>query len=105
MMRAEFGRYQWTYEATFREPPAVVMPCVPWLPVTILICADELCIGEYMAPHCSLDLRFRRASSLDEAKKAAEIVFDKLDRDHDGSDRRVLSDQLLKRCGFLLPNA
>ena len=50
------------YEATFREPPAVVMPCVPWLPVTILICADELCIGEYMAPHCSLDLRFRRAS-------------------------------------------
>jgi hypothetical protein len=30
------------------------------LPVTLLICADELCIGEYVTLHCSLDLRFRR---------------------------------------------
>jgi hypothetical protein len=33
---------------------------VPWLPVTLLIRADELCIGQYVPPHCSLDLRFRR---------------------------------------------
>jgi hypothetical protein len=33
-----------------------------WLPVTLLIRADELCIGKYVAPHCSLDLRFCRAS-------------------------------------------
>jgi hypothetical protein len=32
----------------------------PWLPVTLLIRADELCIGQYVAPHRSLDLRFRR---------------------------------------------
>src|SRR5215469_3885232 len=35
---------------------------VLWLPVTLLIRADELCIGQYVPPHCSLDLRFRRAS-------------------------------------------
>src|SRR5262249_36303784 len=35
---------------------------VPWLPVTLLIRADKLCIGQDVAPHCSLDLRFRRVS-------------------------------------------
>ena len=35
---------------------------VPWLPVTFLVRADELCIGQHVALHCSLDLRFRRAS-------------------------------------------
>jgi hypothetical protein len=35
---------------------------VPWLAVTLLIRADELCISQYVPPHCSLDLRFRRAS-------------------------------------------
>ena len=37
------------------------MPGVPRLPVTLLIRADELCIGQYVALHCLLDLRFRRA--------------------------------------------
>ena len=35
---------------------------VPWLPVTFLVRADEPCIGQHVALHCSLDLRFRRAS-------------------------------------------
>src|SRR6266581_160139 len=35
---------------------------VPWLSVTLLIRADELCIGQYVALQCSLDLRFRCAS-------------------------------------------
>ena len=35
---------------------------VPWLPVTFLVRADELCTGQHVALHCSLDLRFRRAS-------------------------------------------
>ena len=34
----------------------------PMLPVTLLICADEFCIGQHVAIHGSLDLRFRRAS-------------------------------------------
>jgi hypothetical protein len=38
------------------------LPGVPWLLVTLLIVANELCIGQHVAPHCSLDLRFRRAS-------------------------------------------
>jgi hypothetical protein len=37
-------------------------PSVRRLPVTLLICADELRIGQYVALHCSLDLRFRRVS-------------------------------------------
>jgi hypothetical protein len=41
---------------------AVIVPPVPWLPVTFLVRADELCIGQHVALHCSLDLRFRRAS-------------------------------------------
>ena len=40
---------------------AVIVPPVPWLPVTFLVRADELCIGQHVALHCSLDLRFRRA--------------------------------------------
>jgi hypothetical protein len=32
------------------------------LPVTLLIRADEFYIGQYVAPHCSLNLRFRRVS-------------------------------------------
>ena len=32
------------------------------LPVTLLIRADELCIGEHVALHRSLDLQFRRIS-------------------------------------------
>ena len=32
------------------------------LPVTLLIRADEFCIGQHVTLHCSLDLRFRRAS-------------------------------------------
>jgi hypothetical protein len=35
---------------------------IPWLPVTLLIRADEFCIGQHVTLHCSLDLRFRRAS-------------------------------------------
>jgi len=35
---------------------------VPWLPVTLLIRADKLCIGQDVTPHYSLDLRFRRVS-------------------------------------------
>ena len=35
---------------------------VPWLPVTLLIRANEFCIGQYVALHRPLDLRFRRAS-------------------------------------------
>ncbi|HSS76676.1 MAG TPA: hypothetical protein VLV54_07995 [Thermoanaerobaculia bacterium] len=35
---------------------------VPWLPVTFLVRADELCIGQHVALNCSLDLQFRRAS-------------------------------------------
>ena len=35
---------------------------VPWLPFTFLVRADELCIGQHVALHCSLDLRFRRVS-------------------------------------------
>ena len=34
----------------------------PALTVTLLIGADKLCIGQHMTLHCSLDLRFRRAS-------------------------------------------
>jgi hypothetical protein len=34
---------------------------VSLLSVTLLIRADELCISKYVAPHCSLDLQFRRA--------------------------------------------
>ena len=37
------------------------LPGISWLPVTLLIRADELCTGQYVALHCSLDLRFRRA--------------------------------------------
>ncbi len=33
----------------------------PWLAVTLLIRADELRTGQYVTPHCSLDLRFSRA--------------------------------------------
>ena len=29
---------------------------VPWLTVTLLIRADELCIGQHVALHCSLNL-------------------------------------------------
>jgi hypothetical protein len=36
-----------------------LMPYVSWLPVTLLIRADEFCIGQHVALHCSLDLRFR----------------------------------------------
>ena len=46
-------------------PVTLVLRCfrdVPWLPVTLLIRADKLCIGQDVAPHCSLDLRFRRVS-------------------------------------------
>ena len=32
------------------------------LPITLLIRANELRIGQHVALHCSLDLRFRRAS-------------------------------------------
>ncbi len=32
------------------------------LPVTLLICADEFRIGQNVALHCALDLRFCRAS-------------------------------------------
>src|SRR5215472_4571489 len=31
---------------------------VAWLPITLLKRADELCIGQYVTLHCSLDLRF-----------------------------------------------
>jgi hypothetical protein len=48
----------------------MVMPAVPWLPVTLLICADELCIGQYVALHCSLDLRFRRVSATEDYERA-----------------------------------
>src|SRR5262249_58315683 len=37
-------------------------PAVRRLPVTLLIGADQLCICQYVALHCSLDLRFRRVS-------------------------------------------
>jgi len=37
-------------------------PGVRRLPVTLLIGADEFCICQYVALHCSLDLRFRRVS-------------------------------------------
>src|SRR6516225_10828663 len=37
-------------------------PSVTGLPITLLKRADELCIGQYVALHCSLDLRFRRVS-------------------------------------------
>jgi hypothetical protein len=39
----------------------MAMPGVPWLTVALLIRADGLRTGQYVAPHCSLDLRFRRA--------------------------------------------
>jgi hypothetical protein len=43
----------------------VAIAAVRWikrLPVTLLIRADEFCIGQYVALHCSLDLRFCRVS-------------------------------------------
>src|SRR6516162_1305415 len=46
-------------------PVTLLLRCFrdgPWLPVTLLIRADKLCIGQDVAPHCSLDLRFRRVS-------------------------------------------
>ena len=46
----------------FRVFLAARIDAVAWLPVTLLISADELCIGQYVAPHCLLDLRFCRAS-------------------------------------------
>ena len=32
------------------------------LPITLLVRADQFCIGQHVALHCSLDLRFCRAS-------------------------------------------
>jgi hypothetical protein len=43
------------------SPPSD-QPGVSLLAVTPLIRANKLCIGKYVTPHCSLDLRFRRAS-------------------------------------------
>jgi hypothetical protein len=45
-----------------RDQPmfCMVMPA-RLLPVALLIRADELCVGQHVALHCSLDLRFRRA--------------------------------------------
>jgi Ca2+-binding EF-hand superfamily protein len=37
------------------------------------------------AVHRGLDIDHDGTVSLDEAKKAAEVTFDKLDRDHDGT--------------------
>src|SRR6516162_1826258 len=37
-------------------------PSVTGLPITLLKRADELCIGQYVALHCSFYLRFRRVS-------------------------------------------
>ncbi len=33
----------------------------PWLTITFLVGADELCVGQHMAPHRSLHLGFGRA--------------------------------------------
>jgi hypothetical protein len=40
-----------------RKMAQQLIPDIPWLPVTLLIRADEFCIGQDMALHCALDLR------------------------------------------------
>ena len=45
-----------------RNTLAVIMPAFPGYLSPFLVRADELCIGQQVALHCSLDLRFRRAS-------------------------------------------
>src|SRR5262249_44987328 len=44
------------------------------LPVTLLKCADELCIGQYVALHCSLDLRFRRVFQIERDIQRVELM-------------------------------
>jgi hypothetical protein len=39
-----------------------------------LIGADELCIGQYVALHCSLDLRFRRVSQIERDIQRVELM-------------------------------
>ena len=57
-----FGLY-YAGSDTFRPCISDVHIAVdPMLPVTLLICSDEFCIGQHVAMHGSLDLRFRRAS-------------------------------------------
>src|SRR5262249_277036 len=58
-------------------PVTLVLRCFrdgPWLPVTLLIRADKLCIGQDVAPHCSLDLRFRRVSYIDHHIQRIELM-------------------------------
>jgi len=51
----------WNKGKLIGAKPHDPLSCLPRLPVTLLIGADELCIGQYVAVHRSLDLRFRRA--------------------------------------------
>ncbi len=42
--------------------------------VTLLISADELCIGHHMTLHSSLDLRFRRPSQIERDIQRVELM-------------------------------
>ena len=68
--------------AIFAALGAAFYPVLPALPASIRFASG-------------LGYRSRRHGSLDEAKKAAEVMFDKLDRDHEGTlTRRELSGRL-----------
>ena len=48
------------FNVTAKDFPHGVLRAFEGLPITLLIGADKLCIGQYVALHCSLDLRFGR---------------------------------------------
>ena len=52
----------------------LVIPRVWRLPITLLIRADELRIGQHVALHSLLDLRFRRASWIKRGIQRVELV-------------------------------
>ena len=49
-------------------------PSAPRLPITLLVRANKLGIGQYVTLHCSFDLRFRRAPKIERDVQGVEFM-------------------------------